>query len=74
MGDLSDFQKGRIVSACLAGTSVNKMSTLLGVSKAGVSKAITAYTNHRKTSSAKRNSDHKPKLNERDCHTLEDCI
>jgi len=32
---------------------------------------VTAYTNHRKTSSAKRNSGQKPKLSERDRHTLE---
>jgi len=74
MGDLSDFQKGRTVAACLAGASVNKISTLLGVSNAAVSKAMTAYTNHKKTLSAKRNSGQKPKLSERDCHTLEDCI
>jgi len=74
MGDLSDFQKGWIVGARLAGASVNKMSTLLGVSNAAVSKAMTTYTNHRKTSSAKRNSGQTPKLNERGRHTLEDCV
>jgi hypothetical protein len=31
---------------------------------------VTAYTNHGKTSSARRNSDWKPKLSERDRHTL----
>jgi hypothetical protein len=31
---------------------------------------MTTYTNHAKTSSAKRNSSWKPKLNKRDCLTL----
>ena len=37
MGDFSDFQRGQIVGAHLAGTSVMKQS-LLGVSKASVMK------------------------------------
>jgi len=55
MGHLSDFQSGQFVGVHLAGTSVTKPATLLGVSRAAVSKVIKAYTNHRKT--AKRNSD-----------------
>jgi len=55
MGDLSDFQGGQIVGARLAGLSVTKLATLLGVSRrAAVSRVMTAYTNHGKTSSAKR--------------------
>jgi predicted transcriptional regulator len=46
------------------------MATLLGVSRAAVSEVMAAYTNHRSTSSAKGNSGQKPKLSERDCHTL----
>ena len=46
MGDLSDFQGGQIVGAHLAGVSVTKLATLLGVSRAAVSKVMTAYTNH----------------------------
>jgi transposase len=65
---LSDFQKGQIVGEHLAGASVTKMTTLLGVSRAAISKVI-AYTNHGKTSSVKRNSGRKPKLSERDCRT-----
>jgi len=30
MGDFSNFQRGHIVGACLAGASVTKMVTLLG--------------------------------------------
>ena len=53
---MSDFQRGQIVGACLAGTSVTKQATSLGVSRAAVAKVMVAYTNHGKTSSAKRNS------------------
>jgi len=70
MGDLSDFQRGQIVGACLAGASVIKMVTLLDVSRAAVSKVMATYTNHGRTSSAKRNSGLKPKLSVRDRHTL----
>jgi predicted transcriptional regulator len=46
MGDLSDFQRGQIVGERLAGASVTKMATLLGLSRAAVSNVMTAYTNH----------------------------
>jgi predicted transcriptional regulator len=54
MGDLSDFERGQMVGACLAGASVTKTATLSGVSRATVSKAMSAYTNHGKTTSATR--------------------
>jgi hypothetical protein len=54
--------KGDIVGARLVGASVTKTVTLLGVSRAAVSDVMKAYTNHGKTSSAKRNSGRKPKL------------
>jgi len=47
-----------------------KMATLVGISRAAVSKVMMAYTNHGETPSAKMNSDQKPKLRERDCRTL----
>jgi len=56
MGVLSDFQRGQIVGGRLAGASATKEATLLGVSRAAVSKVMAVYTNHRKTSSAERNS------------------
>jgi predicted transcriptional regulator len=56
MGDLSDFQRGQIVGAHIAGASVTKMATLLGVSRTAVSKVVMAYTNHGNASSAERNS------------------
>ena len=54
MGDFSDFQRGHIVGACLAGASVTKMATLLGVSRAAVSKVMMVYTHNGRTSTAKR--------------------
>jgi len=50
--------KEDVVGAYLVVASVNKTTTLLGVSRAAVSKIITAYINHGKTSA------------ERDCQTL----
>jgi transposase len=71
MGDLSDFERGQIVGACSAGASITKTATLLGVSRATVSKVMSAaYTNHGKTTSAKRNSGRKSPLTERDRRTL----
>jgi len=43
MGNLSDFQRGPTVGVHLAGASVTKMATLLGVSRAAVSKVMTAW-------------------------------
>jgi hypothetical protein len=40
MEDLSDFKKGQIVGVRLAGASVIKTATLLGVSRATVSKVM----------------------------------
>jgi len=56
MGDFSDFQRGHIVSAHLAGASVTKTATLLGVSKSSSFQGMATYTNHGRTSSAKRNN------------------
>jgi predicted transcriptional regulator len=56
VGDLSEFERGEIVGAHLAGAFVIKAATLLGVSRATVSKVMSAYMNHGKTTSAKRNS------------------
>jgi IS30 family transposase len=67
MGDLTDFERRPIVSVRLAGASVIKTATLLGVSRATVSKVMSAYTNHEKTTSAKRR---KSTLTERDRRTL----
>jgi transposase len=67
---LSVFQKGQIVVVRLAGRSVTQTATVLGVSRAAVSKVMMTHTKHRNTSSAKRNSGQKSKLSERDRRTL----
>jgi transposase len=69
MGDLSYFERGQVVGARLAGASVTKTAILLGLSRAKVSKVISAYMNHGETS-AKRNSGRKSTLTEGVCRTL----
>jgi len=43
MRDFSDFQRGQIVDARLAGVSVTKTATLLDVPRAAVSKVMMTY-------------------------------
>jgi predicted transcriptional regulator len=45
MENLFDFERGHIVGARLAGASVTKTASLLGVSRATVSKVMSAHTN-----------------------------
>jgi hypothetical protein len=53
MGDLSDFEREQIVGARLAGTSVTSTDTLLDVLRATVSKVMSVYMNHGKTTPQK---------------------
>jgi hypothetical protein len=55
MGDLSDFERREIVGEGLAG-GCRKTKTLFVVSRATHSKVMSAYINHGKTTSPKRNS------------------
>ena len=71
---MSDNQSRQIVGARLVGASVTKMATLLVVSRAAVSKGMTAYREHGTSSSAERNSGQQPKQSERDRCIEEDCI
>jgi transposase len=70
VGDLSNFERGQIVDAQLAGASVTKTATILGIPGATVSKVTSAYTNHGKATSAKKSSGQKSTLTERDHCTL----
>jgi transposase len=70
MGDLSDFQRGYIVRARLAGASVTKTVASLGVSRAAVSIVMTARTNHGKTYPSTRTCGRNPKLSGRDRRAL----
>jgi hypothetical protein len=70
MRDLADFQRGQIVGVNLAGAFLTKTGTLLDVSRAAVSKVMTAYTSRGKMSTPMRNSGRKPNLSERNRHTL----
>jgi len=65
MEQLTDFQRGRIVGAHLAGASVTKTATSLSVSRAAVPNVMTAYTNHGKTSTVERNNGRNPKPSDR---------
>jgi transposase len=65
MGDLDDFDRVQIVGVRLAAASVTKSATLLAISRATVSKVMSAYTKHGNTTSAKRNSGRKSTLIER---------
>jgi hypothetical protein len=58
MGDLSNIERGQIVGARLTGASVTK-TDILGVTRAKISKVMSAYMNHGKTTSVKGNSGRK---------------
>jgi predicted transcriptional regulator len=69
MGDFPDFERGHLLCA-LPGSSATRSATLLRVSTATVSKVMSAYTNHEKTTPATRKIGRKLTLTERDRRTL----
>jgi hypothetical protein len=68
MGELSDFERAQIVGAHLAGVSVTRTATLLGLLRVTVSMIMSAYMNHAKTASAKRNGGRKSAFTETVIH------
>jgi hypothetical protein len=73
MGDLSDFERGQIVDARLAGVFVIKTATLLGVSRTTVSTVMLAYMNYGKTTSAKRTVGENQHSQKEMSHIEKDC-
>ena len=69
MADPSDFKRGEIIGARLAGTSVIKTAELFSVARCTVWKGMTAYEKEGKIS-LNQNSGRKRKLSDRDLRTL----
>ena len=56
MCDLTDFEKGQIVGAHMAGASITKTTELLGFLRATISRMMTQFQKHGKTSKNRSNS------------------
>jgi transposase len=63
-----------MVSVRLTGASVTGTVISLAVSRATVSEVMSAYTNHGKTKSEKRNSGRNSTLTERDHRTITELL
>ena len=62
MADLSDFKRGQIVAAHVAGARVTKTAKLFGLARSTVSKVMIAFGKQGKASSLKQTSGRKRKL------------
>ena len=70
MAVLSDFKRGQIVGARMAGARVTKIAELFSVARSIVSKIMTTYEKEGKTSSLKQNSWRKRRMSDKDRQTL----
>uniref|UniRef100_A0AAR2K665 Transposase Tc1-like domain-containing protein n=1 Tax=Pygocentrus nattereri TaxID=42514 RepID=A0AAR2K665_PYGNA len=70
MKQLTEFERGLIVGARMAGASVTRTAELLNVSRGTVSKVLTAFAKYGQTASAKRNCGRKAKLSDSERRAL----
>ena len=56
MRDLSDFEKGPIVGACMAGALITKTAKLLDFSRATISRTMSEFEKHGKVSNNRSSS------------------
>ena len=56
MSDLSDFEKGQIVGARMAGASITKTAELLDFSRTTISRTMSEFEKHGKTSNNRSSS------------------
>ena len=68
--DLTEFQRGVIVGASLAGASLSKTAEICNVSKSSAYNVLSAYCKRGKTTSDKTNCGRKRKLSQRDASVL----
>ena len=63
MRDLTDFEKRKIVCARMTGASITKTVELLGFSRAIISRTMSEFEKHGKTSNNRSNSSRPSKKN-----------